>query len=62
MRQFCQIKLANAQVKIQEPVTRDSEDLQHLSLESITKDQVHRQEAFIQITFFVFIQSIRVQI
>ena len=62
MRQFCQIKLANAQVKIQEPVTRDSEDLQHLSLESITKDQVHRQEAVIQITFFVFIQSIRVQI
>ena len=39
-REFCQIKLANAQVKIQEPVTRDSEDLQHLSPESITKISV----------------------
>ena len=29
MREFCRIKLANTQVKIQEPVTRDSEDLQH---------------------------------
>ena len=37
MREFCRIKLANVQVKIQEPVTQDSEDLQHLSPESITK-------------------------
>ena len=37
MREFCQIKLTNTQVKIQEPVTRDSEDLQHLSPESISK-------------------------
>ena len=94
-REFCQIKLANAQVKIQEPVTRDSEDLQHLSPESITKISVgfaqaillrHINKVFysilfhsipfysilfystkfrsrgIQITFFVVIQSIRVQI
>ena len=37
MREFCRIKLANVQVKIQEPMTRDSEDLQHLSPESISK-------------------------
>ena len=37
MREFCRIKLTNTQVKIKEPVTRDSEDLQHLSPESISK-------------------------